>query len=140
MTQETSSVHSSDAILAVIAQLRMKVAYLEKRCRELEGMAGKNSQNSINPHRLMVAKGPIKTMTLRMVALSGKILTCLTNHQSLNLKASGSLQVKKLEAKRDKREAVLNLSITLTMLSVTPFRNISIAMPLCLMSSRPGIL
>ena len=73
-----------------------------------------------------------------MMALSVKILTRLTNPQPL--KVSGSLQVKKLEAKRDTREAVLNPSITLTMLSITPFRNVSIAMLLCFMSSRPGIL
>lgn len=49
MTQETSSIHSSGALLAEIAQLHMKVAYLEERCRELEGMVGKNSQNSSKP-------------------------------------------------------------------------------------------
>ena len=49
MTQEMSSIRSSDALLVEVAQLRMKVAYLEERCRELEGMVGKNSQNSSKP-------------------------------------------------------------------------------------------
>ena len=46
MTQGSFSIHSSDAHLAEIAQLHLKVAYLEERCLELVGMVGKNSQNS----------------------------------------------------------------------------------------------
>lgn len=50
MGSETSSTPSSDQLLAEeVVQLRMKVAYLEERCRELEGMVSKNSQNSSKP-------------------------------------------------------------------------------------------
>ena len=91
MTQEASSVHSNDALLAEIAQLHLKFAYLEERCRQLVGMVGKTVRTAVNTHRLMVTRSPIKMMTPNMMALSGKILTHLTNPQPLKL--SGSLQI-----------------------------------------------
>ncbi|WP_219622304.1 DUF6444 domain-containing protein, partial [Endozoicomonas acroporae] len=49
MVQKPPAPLSTEILLKENTQLRIKVACLEQRCRELEERVGKNSQNSSKP-------------------------------------------------------------------------------------------
>ncbi|WP_371924773.1 DUF6444 domain-containing protein [Endozoicomonas sp. SCSIO W0465] len=49
MIPELPATMSAEILLKENAELRMRVACLEERCRELEEKVGKNSQNSSKP-------------------------------------------------------------------------------------------
>ncbi|USE35217.1 DUF6444 domain-containing protein [Endozoicomonas sp. SCSIO W0465] len=67
MIPELPATMSAEILLKENAELRMRVACLEERCRELEEKVGKNSQNSSKPPSSDGYQNLVKTVILQII-------------------------------------------------------------------------
>ena len=113
---------STEILLKENAQLRIRVACLEERCRELEEKVGKNSQNSSKPPSSDGYQKLAKAMTQLATPLMPLMMKVLIHQKMTNpiQKVSDSLLV----IKRVDRKAirVLGSSRSKTLTILNPFK------------------